>query len=251
MRRVFFVFLLMISIFKIEARNIYVLSVGISHYQHLRDLKKAETDATTIADLYKTHTTHVTLLRSVQATRDNILTELRRTCNLATEGDILVFFFSGHGGKDGLCAYDTKNPQTMVRYEEVQQVIRNCKANNKQLFIDACYSGGLRLSSPSTSHSSSSAETSFTNSQGIMLFLSSRTNEASIENPWSANGFFTQYLLKGIKGAADTNRDRIISAKELFTYVSSNVTERTNGKQHPVMWGKFNDNMRIMNWNAK
>ncbi len=84
-----------------------------------------------------------------------------------------------------------------------------------------------------------------------MLFLSSRTNETSMENPWSDNGFYTQYLLKGIKGGADTNRDRIITAKEIYTFVSENIIERTNGKQHPVMWGKFNDNMRIMNWNTK
>lgn len=207
-------------------------------------------DACDFAELYKTHTTHVTLLIGSQATHDNILAQLRRLCSQATEGDILVFFFSGHGGKGGLCAYDTKNELTMVTYEEVQQVIRSCRAKNKQLFIDACYSGGLRLAPSSTSSSSVSAESSFTDQQGVMLFLSSRTNETSMENPWSDNGFYTQYLLKGIKGGADTNRDRIITAKEIYTFVSENIIERTNGKQHPVMWGKFNDNMRIMNWNA-
>lgn len=239
----------MLCVLLCKARTIYVLSVGISHYEHIRDLKKTEMDATSMAELYKTHTNHVTLLLGAQATHDNILAQLRQVCSQATEGDVLVFFFSGHGGKGGLCAYDTRNEQTMVTYSEVQQVIRTCRANNKQLYIDACFSGGLR--SPSAAASSSSAETSFTDSQGVMLFLSSRTGETSQENPWADNGFFTQYLLKGMKGAADTDGNRIVTAKELFTYVSTHVAERTNGRQHPVMWGKFSDNMRVMNWNAR
>ena len=65
------------------------------------------------------------------------------------------------------------------------------------------------------------------------------------------NADFTQYLIKGLKGAADTDSDRIITAKEIFTYVSAKVSERTRKKQNPVMWGKFNDNMHILNWNPK
>lgn len=250
MKRILFLCLLTLCALLAEARTIYVLSVGISHYQHIRDLKKTEMDATAIAELYKTHTQHITLLLGAQATHDNILAHLRQTCNQATEGDVLVFFFSGHGGKGGLCAYDTRNQQSMVTYQEVQQIIQTCRAKNKQLFIDACYAGGLR-EGKSTKQPSSTAQSSFNDNQGVMLFLSSRTNETSQENRWASNGFFTQYLLKGIKGAADTNGDRIITAKETFTYVSTNVVERTQGKQHPVMWGKFNDNMHIMNWNPK
>ena len=239
---------LMLCVLLSEARTIYVLSVGIAHYEHIRDLKKTEMDATSVAELYKTHTSHVTLLLGARATHANILAQLRQVCSQASEGDVLVFFFSGHGGKGGLCAYDTRNEQTMVTYCEIQQVVKTCRANNKQLYIDACFSGGLRSSSASTS---ASAETSFTDTQGVMLFLSSRTGETSQENPWAANGFFTQYLLRGMQGAADTDANRIVTAKELFTYVSTNVIKRTKGKQHPVMWGKFNDSMRVINWNAR
>ena len=239
---------LMLCTLMAEARTIYVLSVGISHYEHIRDLKKTEQDAKSMAELYQTHTSHVTLLLGAQATHDNILEQLHQVCSQATEGDVLVFFFSGHGGKGGLCAYDTRNEQTMVTYAEVQQVVKTCRANNKQLYIDACYAGGLRAPGRS---GEASAEASFTDTQGVMLFLSSRTGETSQENPWASNGFFTQYLLRGMKGAADTDANRIVTAKELFTYVSTNVAERTKGRQHPVMWGKFNDSMRVMNWNAR
>lgn len=249
MSRFLFCILFLCSV-SVSARNIYVLSVGICDYKYINDLKKTETDATSMANLYQTHTKNVKLLLGAQATHDNILSTLKSYFAAATDDDIVVFFFSGHGGKGGLCAYDTKSTNTMVTYAEVQKAIRSCKADNKQLFIDACYSGGLRDETKSAkSHTRS--KSSLSNTEGVMLFLSSRTSETSKENRWSDNGFFTQYLVKGMKGAADSNKDRIVTAKEIFTYVSEKVSGRTKNKQNPVMWGKFNDDMHIMNWNPK
>ena len=62
------------------------------------------------------------------------------------------------------------------------------------------------------------------------------------------NGFFTTYLQKGLRGGADADKDRVITAKEIFDYVHTNVVELSKGKQHPVMWGKFSDDMPVMNW---
>ena len=90
-----------------------------------------------------------------------------------------------------------------------------------------------------------------TKQRGLMLFLSSRTNETSRENPYGRNGQFTRYLLRGLKGGADNNRNRIVEAKELFDFVAVNVAKATKGKQHPVMWGRFDNNMHVMNWNPK
>lgn len=244
---------LLIAMFAISAsaRSFYVVSVGICDYKYINDLKKTENDARSIAELYRTHTNNVKTLLGAQATHDNILATLKSYFAQAGTDDIVVFFFSGHGGKGGLCAYDTKGKNTMVTYTEVQQAIRSCRATNKQLLIDACYSGGLRANTKSSSEEPASSQPLVSNTEGVMLFLSSRSGETSQENRWSDNGFFTQYLVKGIKGAADSDGDRIITAKEIFTYVSQNVSERTKKKQNPVMWGKFNDNMHIMNWNPK
>lgn len=62
------------------------------------------------------------------------------------------------------------------------------------------------------------------------------------------NGFFTEYLVKGLKGNADSNRDRKITTKELFDFVNSRVAIQSNGLQHPVMWGNFNDSTIIIEW---
>lgn len=250
MRNLLLFILLALSSLTATGRTIYVLSVGISDYRYISDLQKTENDAREFSELYMTHTKNVTTLLGSQATRENILSSLRSCFAKAGADDIVVFFFSGHGDKGGLCAYDTKGRSTLVTYAEVQKAIGSCKAANKQLFIDACYSGGLR-DGKKTARPATTARPPLSDTQGIMLFLSSRTGETSQENRWADNGFFTQYLIKGLKGAADTDSDRIITAKEIFTYVSAKVSERTRKKQNPVMWGKFNDNMHILNWNPK
>lgn len=250
MRNLLLFILLALSSLSATGRTIYVLSVGINDYRYISDLQKTENDAREFSELYMTHTKNVTTLLGSQATRENILSSLRSCFAKAGADDIVVFFFSGHGDKGGLCAYDTKGRSTLVTYAEVQKAIGSCKAANKQLFIDACYSGGLR-DGKKTARLATTARPPLSDTQGIMLFLSSRTGETSQENRWADNGFFTQYLIKGLKGAADTDSDRIITAKEIFTYVSAKVSERTRKKQNPVMWGKFNDNMHILNWNPK
>ncbi|MDY3741455.1 MAG: caspase family protein [Prevotella sp.] len=250
MRNLLLFILLALSSLSATGRTIYVLSVGIRDYRYISDLQKTENDAREFSELYMTHTKNVTTLLGSQATRENILSSLRSCFAKAGADDIVVFFFSGHGDKGGLCAYDTKGRSTLVTYAEVQKAIGSCEAANKQLFIDACYSGGLR-DGKKTARPATTARPPLSDTQGIMLFLSSRTGETSQENRWADNGFFTQYLIKGLKGAADTDSDRIITAKEIFTYVSAKVSERTRKKQNPVMWGKFNDNMHILNWNPK
>jgi hypothetical protein len=46
----------------------------------------------------------------------------------------------------------------------------------------------------------------------------------------------------GLKGAADLNRDRIVSLQELYEYVEQQVTTKARavgGNQHPVMKGEL------------
>ena len=51
-----------------------------------------------------------------------------------------------------------------------------------------------------------------------------------------------------LKGGADMNLDRTVTARELFQAVSSGVILLSENKQHPVMWGNFDNNMPVMIW---
>lgn len=218
--------------------KIFLLSVGVSDYpgtQH--DLRLPHNDAATMQWLYKENKQAKTvLLMNDKATVSNVKTALRNMATKATTNDICVVFFSGHGVKGGFVCYDG-----FLTYADVASALSACKSNSKMVFADACFSGAIRDNGKvSTQYNSWN--------HNIMLFLSCRSNEVSIETPTMTNGFFTYALQHGLRGGADKNKNRIITAKELFNYVSDKVKKSSGNRQHPVMWGKFPDNMPVMKW---
>ena len=238
MRRVVIVFSLLFMLLCHTKAKIFLVSVGISDYPGTdSDLRLPANDARAIRYIYqKNAVSNSILLLNSDASKANILSNLRNVFSKASEDDIIIFFFSGHGTKGAFCGYDGNIP-----YSEIRSAMASSKAHNKMIFADACFSGKIRQGRRSD------AEQAFKN-YNILLFMSSRPNEISIERRDMKNGFFTSYLQKGLRGGADANRDRIITARELFNYVSVGVKNISNDKQHPVMWGKFSDNMPVMKW---
>ena len=243
----FFALLLIIVVVSVgsvfaQKSEIYVVAVGVANYQNITDLMLPEKDAQAIADLYKTQTRNVILITGKYATKKRILKSLKDQFNRAKEEDIIVFSFSGHGYPGGICPYDMSAKEgSGVSYKEIQNILKQSRAKRKIIFADACFSGGLRSKTPIHQQNNSDAE--------VLLFLSSRGGELSIESPFMVNGVFTTYLLRGMRGGADTDLNKKITAKELFQFVSQGVKERSKDKQHPVMWGKFDDEYILIDWN--
>ena len=226
-----------------DAQKIYLVAAGISDYPDTEnDLNLPAKDAATIKWLYEQNSiVESVLLTNSQATRSNILTEIRSLFSKATPQDMVVIYFTGHGIPGYFCAYDE-----FLSYSELQKEMAQSQSLNKMIFADACFSGKLRETA-SQGNSNSSAAASL----NVLLFLSSRENETSLELPTMKNGLFTAALQRGLRGGADVNRDRIITAKELFDFVSRSVKKMSKDRQHPVMWGKFDDNMPVMIWPKK
>ena len=225
-----------------DART-YLVSVGIADYSgfpsKINNLSLTTKDAQTVVNLYSKNTSvDYSILLNSKATKDRIIRAIKKVFAKASENDIVVFFFSGHGYAGGFCAYDGN-----LGYDEIRNAMSKSKCKNKMMFVDACRSGGMRVDNTASQSAINAAKNA-----NVMLFLSSRNNENSIERRGMDNGFFTTYLQKGLKGNADMNRDRIITAKELFNFVHDGVSQISKGKQHPVMWGKFDDNMPVMKW---
>ncbi len=219
--------------------KIYLLSVGISDYPGTaNDLRLPHNDAATMQWLYKENKqAKVCLLMNDKAKVATVKAALQKMASMATANDIVVMFFSGHGVKGGFVCYDG-----FLYYNDIYSALASCKSKNKMVFADACFSGAMRQGNSNAQPSSTG-----TNSN-VMFFLSCRSNEKSIETPTMTNGFFTYALQHGLRGGADKNRDRIITAKELFDYVSAKVKKVSGNRQHPVMWGKFPNNMPVMRW---
>ena len=218
----------------------YVVAVGIANYQSISDLRLAENDAKVMAKMYKTRTKNVITITGRYATRANILKAMTDQFGRAKRGDMVVLFFSGHGYEKGFCPYDMgAGDRNALTYNDIYAVFRKSKATRKIVIADACMSGGLRKESHSSNH---------TNSSDVVMFLSSRTKELSIESPRMQNGYFTTYLERGMRGGADTNKDKLVTAKEIYVFVSNGVKKISKERQHPVMWGNFDDNLVMVDW---
>ena len=73
------------------------------------------------------------------------------------------------------------------------------------------------------------------NQEGRAVLTSSDVNETSAESTrWGGgHGVFTWALLEGLRGQADANTDKTVTAGELFDYVSSRVRQETGNEQNP------------------
>lgn len=221
----------------------YVVCVGIGNYadSKIPNLEKTEKDAISMASFYKKGTKNVITITGKYATKAQIMNSIRSQFSRAKANDKIVFYFSGHGYPGGFCPYDMHSISDGLTYSDVVNVMAKSKAKDKIIFADACNSGAIRQSKSS----------SRPNPGNVLLFLSSRGNENSIESPLISNGFFTNYLLHGLGGKADANGDKAITAKELFDFVSQGVIQLSKNTQHPVMWGNFPDNMVIVKYRKR
>ena len=238
----FFISLILCFIAFIGHCETYVVCVGIGNYASpkVRNLTKTESDAKAVAEFYKKGTKNVITITGKYATTSQVLKSLRDQFSRAKENDKIIFFFSGHGYPGGFCPYDMTNINGGIKYSEIINIMQQSQAKNKLIFADACHSGAIRQKQ--------NVNNTPIKSGNVLFFLSSRGNEYSAENAFLANGYFTKNLLRGLSGGADFNRDKLITAKELFKFVSEGVKSQTNGKQHPVMWGKFDDNLTIVEY---
>ncbi len=124
------------------------------------------------------------------------------------------------------------------------------------MFLDACYSGaawGRTFISQRMGTRTVSVDELFldrlTSSKGRAIITASRSSEVSIELADLGHGVFTYYLVEGLKGAADTNGDGIVTLQELYEYVGQKVSAKSRasgGNQHPVMKGELEGVMPLV-----
>lgn len=226
--------LLLICSLQLQAK-VYLLSVGIADYPGKEnDLRISDNDAKTIAKVFQaTKDASVNILVNEAATQSALLSTMHTTFEDADYNDAVILYFSGHGTPGALVCHDG-----LLTYQHIFKMLKGCKATRKIIIADACYAGKMRTTRQ---------QNDSYNNQNVMLFLSSRTNEMSQETQYK-NSLFTIFLERGLRGGADKDKNRQITARELFDFVHKGVIEASDNKQHPVMWGKFDNDMTVIKW---
>ena len=164
----FFIFLLAIP--TLPART-YIVSVGIADYPgRQNDLRVSANDAKTISGIFtKNGNATVDCFVNSDVTIKKVCTAMRNTFAKASPSDAVILYFSGHGVPGGLVCYDG-----FLYYSSVLSIMRQSKAQQKMIFVDACFAGKMRNTNKRNTNYSK---------ENVMFFLSSRSTEKSLETP--------------------------------------------------------------------
>jgi WD40 repeat protein len=235
------------------------LIVGVSKYaDHSIDLAYADADARSLYDYLTSpalgaaafRPQDVQLLLNEKATVANITTGLREFLHQAREEDFVLFFFAGHGAADPnnlkelyLLAHDTspkKIAGTGLLMRHVREAISDIEARDVLILTDACHSAGMAASKGQRGLADNAVNQAFLekmlhSSGGLAILTASEAAQVSLEDAKIRHGVFTDFLLRGLQGKADTNHDQIVTLGEIMEYVRDNVKQTTEGRQIPAI----------------
>jgi uncharacterized caspase-like protein len=237
--------------------RIWVVVVGVAAYRHIPGLNYTDDDAYRMYAFYKSPEGgslpdgQVRVLIDEDATRSNVMKAMKDVYSQATKSDAIIFFFSGHGAKEAFLTQEyggtSEGGKGLLMHSEIQSLFDQSPARYKYIIADACHSGswaqqGVKSAAVTEQQYYQAFEQS---GGGSVLLLSSMGNEYSIENSGIRQGVFSHFLIRGLKGEADANNDRVVSVTELFNFVETNVVQSTNHRQTPVLAGDYKNNPPI------
>ena len=259
----------------VDAGKRFAVIIGVGAYEHaaIPKLRYAARDAEAMqhvlierAGFKKEHVLLLTDHTSTKPTLRNIKSALGTfLARSAAKGDTVLVFFAGHGApevdprgveRDGLAKYlipSDADPEdlyaTALSMDEIQTIFSRIEADLIVVFVDACYSGaagGRTFASRRMQTRTLAVDERFlerlTGGKGRAIITASRPSEVSIELNDLQHGLFTYYVVEGLKGAGDLDRDGIVTLQELYTYVEREVSRKSRavgGNQHPVLKGEL------------
>ncbi|HEY6404128.1 MAG TPA: caspase family protein, partial [Blastocatellia bacterium] len=244
--------------------KLWAVVIGVSQYKNLApksQLEFAHRDAEDLAAFLRSPngggypSSQLTLLTNQAATLSAIRSALGTTLPRSVEpDDMVVIFFAGHGTveseRDGyLLAYDS-DPQnlyaTALQVSELNRIVsERLKARSVILIADACHSGQLGMTSRGVGESASLVNRYLDevgkSGKGIFRILASRQDQLSYEgrNWGRGHGAFTWFLLEGLRGKADDDRDGFVRVGEVLKYLSNTVPKETQSLQTPFAAGEI------------
>jgi hypothetical protein len=152
------------------------------------------------------------------------------------EGKSNVFiYYAGHGAPDMkqnkayLIPYDgdpNYASQTGYAIDVLYAELGNMGAKSVTVFLDACFSGANREKEMLLADARPVfMEVDASATGNVTVFSASGGKEISSAWPEKKHGLFSYFLMKGMRGDADANKDSQITIDELNNYVSENVSD--------------------------
>lgn len=237
----------------VEAK-VWAVVAGVAAYDHMPALRYTDDDAYRFYAFLKSieggalPDEQVRVLIDEEATRSNLLANLEEVFEHAGPNDLVIFYFSGHGLNGSFLPIDFDGFNNKISHEEIAAVFNKCRAKYKLCLADACHSGSILAMRSGDSNEPvlmQYYQTLAKSVSGTALIMSSKADETSLESAGLRQGVFSHFLIRGLKGEADENKDKIVSVEELYRYVQRSVREYTGNRQSPVIKGTYDPAMPV------
>jgi hypothetical protein len=237
-------------------RDAVAIVIGVSDYRNLPKAAHADDDARAFYDYairaLGVKPENIKLLINQDAEEIEIYKTFKNWLPSKVRATTDVFvFYSGHGytapnGK-GLYWFPIQGDsqlisKTAILVEELNADILAAKPKSVTIFADACYSGQAR-----------SGETLIADARPVFpkvearlfpesftVITASQYDQISSSSPDLKHGIFSYYLMKGMEGDADANKDGKITLGEMQAYLVENVGRQAgmmSRKQEPQLIG--------------
>ena len=237
--------------------------IGIQEYRRVPKAEFASNDARSFYDYairgLGVKPENIKLLLDQEADEVGILGALQNWLPLKTrkaQTDVYVFY-SGHGlpSDDGGSLYLLPHgvdrqflDRTAIKQSEVVSALQAANPKSVTLFMDACYSGQIRTGETLLASArpiviaprASSFPANFT------VLTASAPDQLASSSPDLKHGVFSYYLMKGMEGEADQNKDGAITVQEMQSYLKDSVGRKAmalNRTQQPQVVG---DQSRVL-----
>ena len=241
-----------VKVDKNDEIKIWAVIVGVSAYAHMPALRYTDDDAYQMYAFLKSPeggalpNSQIQLLIDEDATRENILTGMNEVLLKADENDVVLMYYSGHGLPGMFLPIDFDGYRNSLTHKEVLDIFDSSKAKHKLCIADACHSGSLLASrSPFQNQLDGFYQQYESTKGGTALIMSSKSEEVSLETSGLRQGIFSHYLIRGLNGEADTDKNNIVTVSELFKFVDYGVKKYSGNKQRPSIAGNYDEDMPV------
>ena len=228
--------------------HMYLISIGVGSYRDPRvpTRKHASMDAEMIAKYFQSlggvPSSNVRLLQDRNALRPDIDEALLSWLpSYMTNDTVVIIYFSGQAmvaptGEVLLVPYEGSSTATTKLYplKELESALSRLKAKQTILLFDGMVSK-LRRDSKAKAVG---PRWELSGGNTIRL-IGGEGFTKGLEDDTHRHGLFTYYLLRGLRGDADTNQDRQVTLGEIASYVRQKVAwaakSQFNVDQRPQM----------------
>ncbi len=235
---------------KMNNPNALAVVVGIENYQYVPDATYAYNDAEVFREYLaetlgfkKQKIKIATNSKATQAELNKLLgSNSWLSRNVVKGKSDIVVYFSGHGianQKDkstGILPFDVDpNYSVGLPLKKLYKDLNAMGARSVTVYLDACFTGQTRdakmLIADARPIIILPKKQEIPDDVNVLSAASGSQISGAIKE--KEHGLFTYYVLRGLSGDADSNKDKVVKLRELSDYVSKNVKEQAalNGRE--------------------